>query len=197
MNPTDVSPGSAGYQAAETELLASTYDGSREDGREVFARVVLGIWNGGNHPSNFVATMPEQGTVFRISTTKPNTPADTFRFTAPAPLTVNTNARLNNVRAVPNPYYLYSSYDNSAVERSIKFTNLPTKCTITIYTLTGDRIKVLEKDSPESEFPWDIENSFGVPLASGIYLYVVDAGSMGQKIGKVAIFTEQEQLKTY
>lgn len=195
MRPDNTTPGTAGYDAAEVELLASTYDGSRE--HEVLARQVFGQWNGGSDDTSFVSEMPEQGTIFRVSTTKPNSSSDVFRFTAPQPAAASGNERLANVRVVPNPYYLYSSYDPGTYNRELKFTNLPTKCTITIFNIAGERIATLEKDSPESEWPWNVENRFGVPLASGVYLYVVEAEGMGQKIGKMAIFTEAEQLDRY
>ncbi len=195
MRPNNTTPGEAGYLLSEAELIGATYDGSHE-AAEVFARMVFGQWNGGSEPP-FLADMPEPGTVFRISTTKPNTPTDVFTFTAPAPSEVSNSSRLANVRAVPNPYYLYASYDVNTVERRVKFTNLPTACTISIYTISGDLITTIKKDSPESEIAWDVENRFGVPVASGLYIYVVEAPGMGQKIGKMAIFTEEEQLQTY
>ncbi len=126
-------------------------------------------------------------------------PADTFSFTA-APWT-KTNAggsvRLDDVRAVPNPYYLYSSYDNSTNSRQIRFSNLPERCTISIYTITGDLVSKVEKNSTDSWAYWDVQTDNGIPVASGIYIWVVDAPGIGQKIGKMAVFTEVEQLPQY
>lgn len=98
---------------------------------------------------------------------------------------------------MPNPYYLYSSYDNDTFRRQIRFTNLPQQCTITIFDLSGSRIAQVEKNSPDTWAAWDVQNFEGIPIASGIYIYVVDAPGYGQKTGKVAVFTEEEQLDNY
>ena len=75
---------------------------------------------------------------------------------------------------------------------------MPTKCTITIYNLSGELVRTIEKnDAGTSEAPWDILTENGLPVASGIYIYVVDAPGFGQKIGKMAVFTEAEVLKIY
>jgi hypothetical protein len=197
MRPDDVTPGQAGYNAAAAELTGGTYDGSRE--HEVFARMVLVNWNGGIVPP-FNQAMPEEGTVFRIVTQKPITQDDVFAFstTAPSRVTSSANDPLKNVRAVPNPYYLYSDrYDSDVFNRQLKFSNLPEVCTIKIYNLAGDLVDVIEKNSTDSYAVWDIETSENIPIASGVYLFVVDGGALGQKVGKVAVFVEAEQLKNY
>jgi len=104
---------------------------------------------------------------------------------------------LDKIKAVPNPYYLFSSYDNSVYNREIRFTNLPTKCTISIYSLGGDLVEQIEKNDDLTDAAWDVLNASNVPVASGIYLYVIDAEGYGQKIGKMAVFVEEEQLGTY
>ncbi len=143
--------------------------------------------------------MPEIGTVFRMVTAIPNGPVDTFTFTPPAPAAVTGGAELlENVKVVPNPYYLFSSYDPSRTNRVLKFINLPATCNISIYNLAGDFVVEIVKDDPSTaEATWDVTNNFNVPVASGIYIYVVDAPGFGQKIGKMAIFTEIEILGQY
>lgn len=194
--PNDKSPGTAGYDAAETAMLSASYDGSQVE-HEALARIVLVNWNGGSAPP-FNQDCPEQGTVFRIITTKPNSPSDSYTFTATAaPTLAKSEAALSRIKAVPNPYYLYSSYDNDTFRRQIRFTNLPQQCTITIFDLSGSRIAQVEKNSPDTWAAWDVQNFEGIPIASGIYIYVVDAPGYGQKTGKVAVFTEEEQLDNY
>ena len=125
-----------------------------------------------------------------------NTSNDVFTFTATAP-SVSTSGEefLANIKTVPNPYYLFSSYDNSTNSRILKFINLPEKCEISIYNLAGHFITSISKnDATTNEAIWNVENEFNVPVASGIYIYVVDAPGFGQKIGKMAIFTEIEIL---
>lgn len=85
------------------------------------------------------------------------------------------------IRAVPNPYYAYSDYETSAADNNIKFTNLPQQVTIRIYTLSGILIRTLRKDSEITSLDWDLKNDKRVPIASGMYLIHIDAGSLGQR----------------
>jgi hypothetical protein len=139
------------------------------------------------------------GDQFRMLANHINYVTDTFTFVALAPsLVASGSSVLNNIKTVPNPYYLFASYDVDVLNRRIQFINLPAKCTISIFTLSGDRIRVLQKDDPTTSLAdWNLLTENRVPLASGIYVYVVDAPGFGQKIGKMAIFTEKEQLDTY
>lgn len=198
--PADASPGEAGYLADEAAFL--TVPHSYEfDGTEILARTVLVSWNGGDAPP-FAQDMPEVGTVFRILTAKPNSANDEFVFSSknlqPTVLSSGGDKLLDDVRAVPNPYYLFSDYDDSFFNRVMIFTNLPEKCTITIYNLGGDLVNTIEKDDASTtSADWNLENESGVPVGSGIYIYVVDADAFGQKIGKMAIFTEVELLEEF
>lgn len=211
--PVDETPGDAGYQDKVAQILAGTYDFADP---EVFARTVLVQWNGHllasavdtlagdtlTIPPVFKQKLPEPGTIFRITTFKPNALNDEFvlNTAAYAPVAASNGSEnlLDNVRAVPNPYYLSSTYDLSTTNRRMKFTNLPATCTITIYNLAGHFVERIEKnDASTSEVTWDLTNETNVPVASGIYIYVVDAPGFGQKIGKMAIFTEIEILGQY
>ncbi len=150
----------------------------------------------GNVPFSPDATGEDE---FLIVPNYVNTPADAFTFTAVMPQTTATGPEnlLDKVKAVPNPYYLFGSYDASVYNRQIRFTNLPEKCTIRIFNLNGDLVDMIEKDGPDNWTTWDVLNSSNIPIASGIYIYVVEAPGFGQKIGKMAIFLEEEQLGTY
>lgn len=85
---------------------------------------------------------------------------------------------LDLIRAVPNPYYAYSSYENNALDTRIKITNLPIKCTITVYNVSGTKIRQFTKDSPETTLEWDLKNFASVPISGGVYYIHVqsDAG---------------------
>ena len=75
--PSDSSPGQAGYQKDVIKMLSGTYELSD---REILARTVLVNWNGGVQPP-FNQSLPEEGTIFRITTGKGPQP-DSFSFTA-------------------------------------------------------------------------------------------------------------------
>lgn len=85
---------------------------------------------------------------------------------------------------VPNPYYAYSTYETSAIDNRVKFTNLPPKCDISIYTLDGSLVRRIKKDDLSTETDWNLKNGAGVPIASGMYIIHIDAGELGEKILK-------------
>ena len=195
--PVDDSPGESGYNTRVAEFFAGTYD---YGDAEIMARTVLVNWNGGDAPP-FNQELPEPGTVFRIITNKANGALDDYTWTtagfSPSAAAGDVSL-LDNIKTVPNPYYLFGPYDKSLTNRILKFTNLPDTCNISIYNLAGEFITTLEKaDANTTEATWDLLNDFSVPVASGIYIYVVDAPGIGQKIGKMAIFTEIEILDQY
>ena len=98
---------------------------------------------------------------------------------------------LDSIKAVPNPYYGFSQYETSQYSNTIKITNLPGKCTVTIYSLDGKFIRKYERDevympyqqiSPDLE--WDLKNSKGIPVASGVYLFYIQAPGLGTRTVK-------------
>jgi len=159
---------------------------------------VLCIWNGGETPP-FVTDLPEVGTTFRITTFKPNALVDVFTFTAEAPSEFANEEALDAIKAVPNPFYMFGPYDPAAGNYQIKFHHLPRVCSISIYNLAGDFISRIDKDGSDETgiATWNLQSDNRIPVASGIYIYVVDAPGFGQKIGKMAVFYEDEVLTIY
>ena len=193
--PEDDSPGEAGYNAFEAGMIS---DPLNWPGNEppIMDRMVLVNWNGGTIPP-FNQDLPETGTIFRIVTFKANTPADTFTFTAPAPVYAEEEEGLDAIKAVPNPFYLYGPYDPAVGNYQIRFHHLPKECTISIYNLAGDFISQIAKNDETPFATWNLQSDSRIPVASGIYIYVVDAPGFGTKIGKLAVFYEQEVLTVY
>ncbi|MEI6410436.1 MAG: hypothetical protein WCR52_13695 [Bacteroidota bacterium] len=102
--------------------------------------------------------------------------------------TVQIENALDSVKTVPNPYYGYSKYETSQFTNIIRITNLPAKCTVTIYSLDGKFIRKYDRNesyeaysqiAPDIE--WDLKNSKGIPVASGVYLIHIDAPGMGER----------------
>lgn len=143
-------------------------------------------------------TAPAEGTIVRFTTAKINTPVDTFTFVSSPATFTSSEADLESIKAVPNPFYLFDSYDPSPGSKRIAFHHLPETCTIRIYNLGGDLIASVDKDDPSTSIAyWDVLTNQNLPVASGIYVYVVDAPGFGTKVGKMAVFTEAEVLKLY
>ncbi len=101
---------------------------------------------------------------------------------------------LNNIRVVPNPYYGYNDLETSTYNRFVSFRHLPTKCKIKIYTIDGVLIRTLNKDDQSSQMNYDLKNSEAVPIASGLYIVLIDVPGVGQKVMKLAVFTAEERI---
>ena len=113
---------------------------------------------------------------------------------------------VKNIKVVPNPFYKYSSYETS-LDKLIKFTNLPSSCTIKIFTVAGDLVRTLNHNSSsnndrvnnrpydETYSPaddatsierWDLKTSNGRYVASGMYIALVESAE-GKRLVKFAI----------
>lgn len=115
-----------------------------------------------------------------------NMPMFTFNTADIAPQ-VSTEAgkdALDLIRVVPNPYYAYSAYEGSQLDNRVKVTNLPPKCTINIFTVSGTLVRQIKKDDESTYVDWDLKNQVNVPVASGMYIIHIDAGDLGEKIVK-------------
>ncbi len=66
----------------------------------------------------------------------------------------------------------------------ITFTNLPAYGTLRIYTVTGVLVRTLDVSPPSMK--WDVRNSDGDVVASGVYLWEITAGS-SRKTGKLVV----------
>lgn len=141
------------------------------------------------------ANRPETGDVWRINCAGPITPLEgnvtEFTTTAPRQSTSLGGSILDNVRVVPNPYLVRAAWDVTLDYPNLYFTNLPAKCTIRIYNLSGDLVRVLDhstnyRESNSSE-RWNLLTPYNKRVASGMYIYVVDAPGIGTKTGKFAV----------
>ncbi|MEY4860647.1 MAG: hypothetical protein RL059_346, partial [Bacteroidota bacterium] len=91
---------------------------------------------------------------------------------------------LKMINIVPNPYYAFSEYERSRLETKVKITNLPEKCTVNIYTVSGKLIRTFKKDSPVTSIDWDLTNYKAIPVAGGVYLIHVEVPGIGEVILK-------------
>lgn len=146
-------------------------------------------------PSGTNPIYPKSGDVYLIKNNKPFRANDEFIFSTIPAVIENSkiNEAMNNIYVVPNPYVAYSISENPGMfpdsrgERDIQFRNLPSKCTIRIYTITGELVQTIHKDDLSSIAHWDLLTSEGQKIAYGVYIYHVDAPGAGEKIGRIAI----------
>jgi hypothetical protein len=84
----------------------------------------------------------------------------------------------------------------------VKITNLPANCVVTIYSIDGRFVRQYRRNEvgviqqpPRSNPPisetqvvpdieWDLKNSKGIPIASGVYLIHVNAPGLGEHVVK-------------
>ncbi len=91
---------------------------------------------------------------------------------------------LDLINVVPNPYYAYSTYEKSQLDNRMKITNLPKRATISIYTVSGTLVRQIKKFDDMTSVDWDLKNTYGIPVASGLYVIHVDAKGVGEKVLK-------------
>lgn len=144
------------------------------------------------------STLPGSGDFFFINTNRPFTDDDIFTLITKAGFVNNqlASSQLDNVYVVPNPYVGANEIEpanklpgQNRGERRIYFENLPMKCTIRIFTLSGELVTTLEHDSGIDngrEF-WNLLNQEGFSVAYGVYLAHIDAPGIGEKLIKFAL----------
>jgi hypothetical protein len=93
---------------------------------------------------------------------------------------------------VPNPYLVRADWDRSTNTRKIQFIHLPSECTVRIYNLVGELVRIVEHDAGEDaeeggSAEWNLLTEDDQIPASGIYIYHVSTPDGQEKIGKFAI----------
>ncbi len=98
------------------------------------------------------------------------------------------NNALDSIKVVPNPYYGFSEYETSQFANTVKITNLPGKCVVSIYSLDGKFIRQYNRNEVYAPYnqitpalEWDLRNNKGIPVASGVYLIHIDAPGLGRR----------------
>jgi hypothetical protein len=91
---------------------------------------------------------------------------------------------LDLIRVVPNPYYGSSYYEHNQLDNYVRITNLPQRCVVSIYNSAGVLVRKLEKDNTDPFLEWDMKNTYGISIASGVYIVHVDAPGIGEKVVK-------------
>ena len=102
---------------------------------------------------------------------------------------------LKILNVVPNPYLAYSEYERNRLDSRVKITNLPERCTISIYDMRGKLVKDFKKDSPITYQDWLLVNNVGIPIASGVYLIRVEIPGIGARVLKTFIAMRQQDLQ--
>ncbi len=99
------------------------------------------------------------------------------------------SAILSAIGIVPNPYMAASNYEQAGGPSEARFVNVPAGSVVTVFTLSGTRVRVLRKEDDRPVMPWDLTNDSGRRLASGMYLVHVSVPDVGQTVIKFALAT--------
>ncbi len=100
--------------------------------------------------------------------------------------------RLDRITVAPNPYVGSAEWELVDYEGKILFSNLPARCTLQIYNLAGDLVYSVEHNNADlGTESWNLLTHDRQSVASGLYLYSVNAPGLWQKIGKFAIINGQ------
>jgi len=144
------------------------------------------------------ALLPGVNDKLFLYTKRPFDTTDVFTLTTKAGFVDIASAKnsLDNIYVVPNPYVGSNEIEpanklsgQNRGERRIYFENLPTKCTIRIYTLSGELVTTLDHEAGFDngrEF-WNLLNDDGFSVAYGVYLAHIDAPGVGEKLIKFAL----------
>ena len=212
----DRAPGIAGYDAMVAALTAdpnasgayiwATGPGLPLSADGQITRVVLlnmtfANWNGGDVEADpFVvdADIPEEGTIFRMVTTKPNAATDVFTIDTDSAKTATVAYDPKEINVWPNPYFAYNPEERTPLERQVTFTHLPEDgtATIRVFNLAGELVrKMVHNDGTQYEV-WNLTNNFNIPVASGMYIAHIETAS-GDKLLKIAVIQPEERIDVY
>jgi hypothetical protein len=104
---------------------------------------------------------------------------------------------LDMIRAVPNPYYAFSSYEKNQLDNVVKIINLPQVCNVSIFDVSGTLVRKFAKGSPITSLDWDLKNHKNIPISSGVYLIHVEVPGVGEKVIKWFGTVRQLDLQSF
>ncbi len=94
---------------------------------------------------------------------------------------------MDNIKVVPNPFNDKSvRFNYPGEENKLMFINIPPRCTIKIFTATGDLVKVIEHTDGTNEQAWNQVTDSNQLIYSGVYFYLVES-EQGNRIGKFVV----------
>ncbi len=113
-----------------------------------------------------------------------------------------TNEMMDKITVVPNPYYITHQAQKSPYDtKMIYFTRLPKRCTISIYTLTGDLIQTIEHDEINSPAPdkagvdaWDLLSTNNQRVQSQMMIAIIRTPDGAETVKKFTVVVGSARL---
>ncbi len=193
----------------DNEQMDILFEDNDGDGEVSMGDKITPIWylNGAMTPAWAVAidtllSTPPAGSKLKFFTSKTfcslgSTDRYKIEFTNPGINETKLADEMDRISVVPNPYVAASSFEVAppAVfsmgrgERRVDFIHLPQVCTINIYTIAGDHVKLLEHNGSlfDGSKSWNLLNSEDQDIAAGYYIYHVETPDGYEHIGRLAV----------
>jgi hypothetical protein len=101
---------------------------------------------------------------------------------------------LQEIKVIPNPYIVFSTFEQALGDRRLMFAGLPPRGTVQIFTVAGQfvqRITYSEADlAGNGDLFWNMRTFEDNDIATGLYLFVVDGElpASGQRVRKTGKF---------
>jgi hypothetical protein len=102
-------------------------------------------------------------------------------------------SKVAKINVFPNPYFASSSREQSLRQTFVTFSNLPSRASIRIFTLSGEFVRKIDRNNPNSSIEdWNLRNFANIPVASGMYIVQVET-DFGTKVLKLAVIMREER----
>jgi len=145
------------------------------------------VINGVNYRYYVAAYDSGNGIIGPLENGFSNNPNEKNNTVSVVPHEETSKENLDNVRVVPNPYYIAELWEQGSSDHQLQFTNLPEVATIKILNASGDLVKTLSHTTTSSVAPsieaWNLKNEFNQLVSGGVYFYYIQS-NIGDKTGK-------------
>jgi len=180
------------YDILEDRIYVGALDSSGKWVGSVFAIDFLSAYGNAD-------LLPKANDVYRVTFMRPFYITDKIRFSIVKTDSIDRQAlkhTMKDIKVVPNPYVATNAMETSVANwflnqrRRIMFTNLPARCTIRIFTVSGVLVDVIQvNNSAENGIAhWDLLTRENLEVAAGMYIYHVQSElTRDEKVGKFAI----------
>lgn len=188
------------------QVTAEIFDARDGDGDGIFdfgerVAIVISEYQGtggweGNWPDDYGfvfdftnGSTAQPGDEFTIISNKVFTGDDVYTFDTDKAAVdkAQMKADLKKIKVVPNPYVVTSVFETSLTNKEVQFRHLPEKCTIRIYTLSGELVRTIEHDNGTSLEPWNLRTYNDQEVAFGIFVFHIETPDGEEAMGKFAV----------
>lgn len=137
--------------------------------------------------------------LLRVRYASPITPQTTYAYQVTETLRGSqveevTAEDLERIRVVPNPYVVFSTYEQQIADRRLLFTGLPPQGKIEIYTVAGQFVQRIswtqDQLAGNGDLYWNMRTRENTDIQSGLYVFYVtgELPATGETVNKLGKF---------